>query len=52
MKETREQARERVKREQEKLKQQECHGQVWRPTINEQEREDRQYQIERGTLPF
>lgn len=52
MKETPEQTRARVIREQEKLKQQEWHGQVWRPTINEQERKDRQYQIERGTLPF
>lgn len=47
MKETPEQTRERMKMQTEKLKQQEWHGQVWRPTINEQERKDRQYQIER-----
>lgn len=52
MKETPEQTCARVIREQEKLKQQEWHGQVWRPTISEQERKERTKQIDRGEIPF
>jgi hypothetical protein len=52
MKESQQQIKDRLDREIERMKNQEWHGTVWKPTITEQELQERQKQIERGILPF
>lgn len=52
MKQTAEEVRARIEREQERMKRQEWHGQIWRPTITEREAEERKQQVVRGELPF
>lgn len=52
MKQTAEEVRARIKREQERMKRQEWHGQIWQPTITEREMEDRKKQVDRGEIPF
>jgi len=52
MKQTAEEVRARIEREQERMKRQEWHGQIWRPTITERETEERKKQVDRGILPF
>lgn len=52
MKQTAEEIRAKIKRDQERMKRQECHGEVWRPTITEEEKEERKKQVESGILPF
>lgn len=52
MKQTAEEVRTRSEREQERMKRQEWHGQIWRPTITELEMEARKKQVDRGELPF
>ena len=52
MKQTAEEVIARIEREQERMKRQEWHGQIWRPTVIEREMEARKQQVERGELPF
>lgn len=52
MKQTDEEIKAQVQREQERIKRQEWHGQIWRPTITERETEERKKQVDRGELPF
>lgn len=52
MKQAAEEVKARIEREQERMKRQEWHGQIWRPTIIEREMEARKQQVERGELPF
>ena len=52
MKQTEEEIKAQVQREQERMKRQEWHGQIWRPTITERETEERKQQVDRGILPF
>lgn len=52
MTQTTEEVRARIEREQERMKRQEWHGQIWRPTITEREAEERKKQVDAGLIPF
>lgn len=52
MKQTAEEVRARIEREQERMKRQEWHGQIWRPTITERETEECKKQVDAGKIPF
>lgn len=52
MKKTAEEIAARIEREQERMKRQEWHCQIWRPTITERETEERKKQVDRGEIPF
>lgn len=52
MKQTPEQVKTRLEAEAKRMKTQEWHGQIWRPTITEDEKEQRKKQIDRGEIPF
>lgn len=52
MKKTAEEVRARIEREQERMKRQEWHGQIWRPTITERETEERKKQVDAVQIPF
>lgn len=52
MEQTAEEVRARIEREQERMKRQEWHGQIWRPTITERETEERKKQVDAGQISF
>ena len=52
MKQTPEQIKARLDAEADRMKKQEWHGQVWRPTTTEAEQQQRKKQIDLGEIPF
>lgn len=52
MKKTLEQIKVRLAMEAERMKKQEWHGTIWRPTIAPQELAERKQKVDRGELPF
>lgn len=52
MKQTPEQVKARLEEEAERHRKSAWHGQIWRPQISEEEKAQREKQIDRGEIPF